>query len=234
VSAFHPRILVIDDDPQIHRFLGSALIDAGFEAARADTAVMGLEVVAAHAPDAVILDLDLPDMDGKTALEQIRARYAGPILILSARNREIEKIEALDLGADNYIEKPFSMGELLARVRVALRHQMLRSGRAPRVRAGEVVVDLILRQVTLRGEPVDLSPMEAELLATLASGGGGVLTHENLAAALWGRMDPARGRHLRVLINQLRQKLEVDPSAPRIILNEPRIGYRFRADRARS
>jgi len=165
MSAFRPRVLVIDDEPQIHRFLGPALDAAGYEVERADDAGQGLKAIASRPPDAVVLDLGLPDMDGKVALQKARTFYDGPILILSARDREIEKIQALDLGADDYVEKPFSVGELLARLRVALRHKVQKAGGEPRIKAGDLEIDLPLRMVTVKGEQVRLSPKEYELLS---------------------------------------------------------------------
>jgi len=229
MSAYRPRVLVIDDEPQIHRFLAPALDAAGYEVERADTAREGLQAIASRPPDAVVLDLGLPDLDGKTALEKARCFYDGPILILSARDREIEKIEALDLGADDYVEKPFGVGELLARLRVALRHKLLKSGAEPKIRAGNVEIDLIMRQVTRAGEPVRLSPKEYELLVRLAEGGGRVLTHRQLLTAVWGPAHEHDVQYLRVFVGQLRQKLELDPAAPKIITTEPAVGYRFQA-----
>lgn len=222
-----PRILVIDDEPQIHRFLAPALAAAGYEPARADTAAEGLREIARKPPEAVVLDLGLPDMDGKAALGQARAFYDGPILILSARHRELEKIEALDLGADDYLEKPFGIGELLARLRVALRHRLLRERAPPVVRAGSIEIDLVRRTVARAGEPVRLSPKEYELLAKLAEGGGKVLTHRQLLVAVWGPAHAEDVQYLRVFIGQLRQKLEEDPSRPAVILTELGVGYRF-------
>src|ERR1700761_6909626 len=164
MSAHRPRILVIDDEPQIHRFLGPALEAAGYEPQRADDAASGLAAIASRAPDAVILDLGLPDMDGKDALVRARAFYDGPILILSARDREVEKIEALDHGADDYVEKPFGVGELLARLRVAMRHRLHKAGATPIIKAGDIEIDLIKRLVTRAGDPVRLSPREYDLL----------------------------------------------------------------------
>jgi two-component system KDP operon response regulator KdpE len=230
MTALRPRILVIDDEPQIHRFLGPALDAAGYEAERADTAAEGLRAIASRPPDAVVLDLGLPDMDGKAALEKARAFYDGPILILSARDRELEKIEALDLGADDYVEKPFSVGEFLARLRVALRHKVLKAGVEPKVKAGDLEIDLVLRLVSLKGEAVRLSPKEYELLVRLAEGGGRVLTHRQLLTAVWGPAHEHDVQYLRVFIGQLRQKLETDPATPRIITTEPGVGYRFHAD----
>jgi two-component system KDP operon response regulator KdpE len=230
MSAHKPRILVIDDEPQIHRFLGPALEAAGYEPVRAETAAAGLASIAQRPPEAVILDLGLPDMDGKQALTRARAFYDGPILILSARDMEMEKIDALDLGADDYVEKPFHVGELLARLRVALRHRITREGTAPLIRAGDVEIDLVKRLVTRAGDPVRLSPREYELLARLAEGGGKVLTHRQLLTAVWGPANADDVQYLRVFVGHLRQKLEVDPTSPRRLITEAGVGYRFVAD----
>jgi len=230
MSAHKPRILVIDDEPQIHRFLGPALEAAGYEPVRADSAAEGLAALARRPPDAVILDLGLPDMDGQQALDKARAFYDGPILILSARDREMEKIEALDRGADDYVEKPFSVGELLARLRVAMRHKLARADSPPVVHAGDVEIDLIRRLVTRAGESVRLSPREYDLLASLVEGGGKVLTHRQLLAAVWGPANVEDVQYLRVFVGRLRQKLEADPSSPRHIVTEAGVGYRFIGD----
>ena len=230
MSASKPRILVIDDDPQIHRFLGPALEAAGYEPARADTAATGLAAIANRAPDAVILDLGLPDMDGKDALTRAKAFYEGPILILSARDREIEKIEALDLGAVDYVEKPFHVGELLARLRVAMRKKLSLQGARPVVRAGDVEIDLIRRLVTRAGEPVRLSPREYDLLAKLVEAGGRVVMHRQLLTAVWGPANADDVQYLRVFVGHLRQKLEPDPATPRYLITESGVGYRFVAD----
>ena len=227
MTAHRPRILVIDDEPQIHRFLGPALDAAGYEPIRADTAAEGLREIARKPPEAVVLDLGLPDMDGKAALTQARAFYDGPILILSARDRELEKIEALDLGADDYLEKPFGVGELLARLRVAMRHRLQREGAPAMVRAGGVEIDLVRRLVSREGEPVRLSPKEYDLLAKLVEGGGKVLTHRQLLTAVWGPAHAEDVQYLRVFVGQLRQKLEEDLTRPRIIITELGVGYRF-------
>jgi two-component system KDP operon response regulator KdpE len=227
MSAYKPRILVIDDEPQIHRFLQPALNAAGFEALRADNGADGLRAIASSAPDAVVLDLGLPDMDGKDLLRAARAFYAGPVLVLSAREREPEKIATLDLGADDYIQKPFGVGEFLARLRVALRHKLERSGADPLIRAGDLEIDLVKRLVSRAGEPVRLSPKEYELLARLAEGDGKVLTHRQLLTAIWGPAHVDDLPYLRVLVGQLRQKIEGEPATPRHVLTEPGVGYRF-------
>ncbi len=210
------RILVVDDEPQIHRFLGPALDAAGYEPARADTGAEALREIARRPPDAVVLDLGLPDMDGKVVLIQTRAFYNGPIIILSARDRELEKIEALDNGANDYVEKPFGVGELLARLRVALRERADRAAPLKVVQAGDLTIDFDKHLVTRAGVPIRLSPKEFEVLTALAEGGG-----------VWG---PAHGedtQYLRVFIGQLRQKLELLPSDPTLIVTEPGVGYRF-------
>jgi two-component system KDP operon response regulator KdpE len=227
VSASKPRILVIDDEPQIHRFLGPALDAAGYEPVRADTAAEGLREIARKPPDAVVLDLGLPDMDGKQALEKARAFYAGPIIILSARDKETEKIDALDLGADDYVEKPFGVGELLARLRVAMRHRLQEEGAEPIVTAGDLTIDLVKRWVTRGGEPLRLSPREYDLLAQLVRGSGKVVTHRQLLTAVWGPAHEQDVQYLRVFVGQLRQKIEPDPAAPALILTEPGVGYRW-------
>jgi two-component system KDP operon response regulator KdpE len=230
MSLARARILVIDDEPQIHRFLGPALDAAGYEPLRADSGQEGLRGVALWAPDAVVLDLGLPDMDGGEVLVRARDFYDGPILILSARDREAEKIKALDNGANDYLEKPFGVGELLARLRAALRQRA--SAKAPPgpIRSGEVEIDLEKRRVTRGGEVVKVSPKEFELLARLALGHGKLLTHKDLLVAVWGPAHVSDTQYLRVFIGQLRQKLEADPAHPKIIETEPGVGYRFITD----
>lgn len=227
------RVLVVDDEPQIHRFLGPALNAAGYDPLRADSGRQALAEIARRPPDAVVLDLGLPDIDGQEVLRRARAFYHGPIVILSARDREIEKIEALDAGADDYVEKPFRVGELLARLRVTMRRQVRQQDAPPPVvHAGDLVIDLPRRLVTRAGEIVHLSPKEYELLAKLAEADGKVLTHKELLLSLWGPAHVDDMQYLRVFIGQLRQKIEADPSAPKFILTQPGIGYRFMADEA--
>jgi two-component system KDP operon response regulator KdpE len=227
VSAHKPRVLVIDDEPQIHRFLGPALDAAGYEPVRADTAAEGLREIARKPPDVVVLDLGLPDLDGKQALTKARAFYKGPIIILSARDRETEKIDALDLGADDYVEKPFGVGELLARIPPALRHRLQAEGAEPVVTVGDLTVDLVKRLVTRAGVAIRLSPREYDLLAQLVEGAGRVVTHRQLLTAVWGPAHEQDVQYLRVFIGQLRQKIEPDPASPSLILTEPGVGYRW-------
>jgi two-component system KDP operon response regulator KdpE len=227
------RILIVDDEPQMHRFLAPALNAAGYEPIRAETGRQALAEIARKPPDAVVLDLGLPDIDGQEVLQKARAFYEGPIIILSARDREIEKIEALDAGADDYVEKPFRVGELLARLRVAMRRQSRQADAPPPIiHAGDLTIDIPRRLVTRAGEPVHLSPKEYELLVKLAEADGKVLSHKNLLISLWGPAHAEDMQYLRVFIGQLRQKIEIDPSAPKLILTQPAIGYRFMADEA--
>ena len=226
-----PRVLVIDDEPQIHRFLTPALEAEGFETTRALTAAAGLiELARRPAPDAVILDLGLPDLDGQELLIKARAAYDGPILILSARDRETEKITALDNGADDYVEKPFGVGELLARLRAALRNKLKAVGSEPIIRAGALEIDLVKRRVMKGGEAMRLSPREYDLLAEVVKGGGRVLTHRQLLTKIWGPANADDVQYLRTYMTQLRQKLEPDPATPRHLVTEPGVGYRFMGD----
>ncbi|WP_158918390.1 response regulator [Caulobacter sp. S45] len=230
MSAHRPRILVVDDEPQIHRFLGPALEANGYEAIRAMTAAEGLAALSQRPPEAMILDLGLPDRDGQDVLTEARTLYSGPILILSARDRETEKIEALDRGADDYVEKPFGIGELLARLRAALRHTIAQSGISSVIRSGELEIDLIGRRVSRDGAAVRLSPREYDLLTKLVEGGGKVVTHRQLLTAVWGPAHVDDVAYLRVFVGHLRQKLEIDPASPHRIVTEPGVGYRFIAE----
>lgn len=229
MTAARSVILVIDDEPQIHRFLSPALDAAGYDARRADSGQEGLRAIALWSPDAVVLDLGLPDMDGKDVLIRAREFYAGPIIILSARDREAEKIAALDLGANDYVEKPFGVGELLARLRVNLRQTAARPEIMEPVVAGDVTIDLDRRLVSRGGQPVRLTPKEYDVLARLARDPGKVIGHRDLLVAVWGAAHADDTQYLRVVIGQLRQKLEIDPAQPTLILTEPAIGYRLTA-----
>ena len=227
MSDSRPRILVVDDEAQIHRFLVPALDAAGYEPVRADTGNEGLRELARKAPDAVVLDLGLPDLDGKEFLIKARAFYHGPIHILSARDKETEKIDALDLGADDYVEKPFGVGELRARLRAALRHRLQADGVEPIVAAGDLTLDFDKRLVTRAGEPLRLSPREYDLLTQLVRGNGRVVTHRQLLTAVWGPAHVEDVQYLRVFVGQLRAKIEPDPSSPALIVTEPGVGYRW-------
>jgi two-component system KDP operon response regulator KdpE len=227
MSAVRPRVLVIDDEPQIHRFLTPALDAAGYDAKRADSGQEGLRAIALWNPDAVLLDLGLPDMDGKDLLKRAREFYAGPIVILSARDKEAEKIEALDLGANDYVEKPFGVGELLARLRAALRQTAGKTGPdEPRV-TGDLTIDLEHRMILRRGEPVRLTPKEFDVLACLTRHAGKVVGHREILTTVWGAAHVDDTQYLRVAVGQLRHKLETDPSNPVTILTEPGVGYRL-------
>ena len=221
------RILVVDDEPQIHRFLNPSLVVTGYEVLTALTGQQALRSLAADRPDAVLLDLGLPDMDGKAVIGQIRQRSDIPIIVLSARDQETEKIAALDLAADDYLNKPFGIGELLARLRSVLRRRPLAAFEADGAYSvGPIEIDTATHQVRRGGIVVHLTPKEFDLLAFLARHAGRVVTHRQLLTEVWG---PAHGQdtqYLRVFIGQLRQKLEDDPADPKLIITEPGIGYR--------
>jgi two-component system KDP operon response regulator KdpE len=221
------RILIVDDEPQILRFLKPALEAAGYDVLEAATGAEALAKVSTASPDLLILDLGLPDMDGKEVIARLRGWSAIPIVILSARDRESEKIAALDLGADDYVEKPFGIGELTARIRTGLRHSRKSEAVSETIASDGLVIDLAHRTVSRDGMPVRLTPKEYDLLVLLARHAGKVMTHRTLLTSVWG---PAHGedlQYLRVFIGQLRSKIEKDPGNPRIILTEPGVGYRF-------
>lgn len=221
------RILVVDDEPQIHRFLKPSLTVSGFEVLTALTGQQALRLLAAEVPDAVVLDLGLPDIDGKEVIEQIRRSSDVPIIVLSARDRESEKIAALDVGADDYINKPFGIGELLARLRSVLRRRPVHAPDSGSVFVlGAVEIDTASHLVKRTGESVHLTPKEFDLLVLLARHAGRVLTHRHILTDVWGPAHGADTQYLRVFIGQLRQKLEADPSEPKLIITEPGIGYR--------
>lgn len=225
------RILIVDDEPQILRFLRPSLVVSGYDVASAADGRQAMRAFTADTPDAVLLDLGLPDIDGKELIAEIRRSSDVPIIVLSARDREAEKISALDLGADDYVNKPFAIGELLARLRSVLRRRPEQRIDDPAVYLlGDITIDTGSHQVLRDHKPVHLTPKEFELLAFLARHANRVLTHRQILGEVWG---PAHGndtQYLRVFIGQLRQKLEADPSEPRIILTEPGIGYRAKAD----
>ena len=223
------RVLVVDDEPQILRALRVALRGNGYDVTTAPDGEEALDLIATHPPDIVILDLVMPGKSGFDVLHEIRTWSALPVIVLSARGGERDKVTALDLGADDYLTKPFGVDELLARIRVALRHRP-QSVTSPLVVAGDVTVDLAQRTATRGGEAIHLTPTEWQLLAELARNAGKVLTQRMLLSAVWGPQFVDEAQYLRVYVNQLRRKLEADPARPRLLLTEPGVGYRFVAD----
>ncbi len=218
-------ILVVDDEPQIHRFLRPALEAVGYDVERANTAAEGLHLAASRKLAAVLLDLGLPDLDGQDALPRFRAITAVPILVVSARDQDAEKVRALDAGADDYIEKPFSMPELLARLRACLRRALVQDGVTQPWRRGGIEVDLLRRRVLADGQEVALTPREYDLLVLLVRNAGRVLTHQQLLRSVWGPQHSEDVQYLRVYIGHLRQKLGA--GAAGLIRTESGIGYRL-------
>jgi two-component system KDP operon response regulator KdpE len=221
------RALVIDDEAAILRFLKPALEANNYEMSSAGTVAESLKRIAAETPDIVLLDLGLPDGDGKDVIKRAREWSDLPIIVLSAREREAEKIDALDFGADDYVNKPFNVGELLARMRTALRHRMQRKAEIPVLRVGNLEVDSVRHRATRAGAEIKLTPKEFELLAFLARHAGRVVTHKQILTAVWGPAHTEDTQYLRVYIGQLRQKIEQHPDDPHIVLTEPGIGYRI-------
>jgi two-component system KDP operon response regulator KdpE len=222
-----PRVLVCDDETQILRALRVILRDAGFEALPASTGEEALDVAAVSSPDAAIIDLVLPDIDGVELCRRLREWTRIPLIVLSAVGDEDAKVRALAAGADDYVTKPFGMDELLARMRAALRHQLQTQGERPIFRVGELSVDLIRRIVKIGDREIKLSPKEYDLLRVLVQHAGKVLTHKFLLGELWDSLTDAQ--YLRVYVRQLRQKIETEPERPQYVLTETGIGYRLRA-----
>ncbi|HVM83680.1 MAG TPA: response regulator [Candidatus Binatia bacterium] len=220
------RVLVVDDEPQILRFLRASLAASGFEVLEAANGAEALKRAAADAPDVVVLDLGLPDMDGKAVIKALRDWSEVPIIVLSARAREAEKVEALDLGADDYVNKPFGIGELLARLRAALRHRMRRQGETPLVKAGDLRIDIARHKVMRNEAEIHLTPKEFELLKVLAQNAGKVVTHRQLLEDVWGPAHLGDTAYLRVFVGQLRRKIDTD--GPSLIENAAGVGYRLR------
>jgi two-component system, OmpR family, KDP operon response regulator KdpE len=220
------RALVVDDEDAILRFLKPALEANGYDFLTAGTAAEAMKHIAAQAPDIVVLDLGLPDADGKDVIRRVREWSDVPIIVLSARDREIEKIEALDLGADDFVNKPFGVGELLARMRTALRHRMQRKAETPVLRVGDLEIDSLRHHVSRGGEELKLTPKEFELLSFLARHAGRVVTHKQILTAVWGPAHTQDTQYLRVYVGQLRQKIEDNPDDPKVVITEPGIGYR--------
>lgn len=229
-----PHILVIDDEPQILRAMRTILTEKQFKVTTANRGEEGLALAATSEPDLIVLDLGLPDIDGVEVCRRLREWTQIPIIILSVRDSERDKVAALDMGADDYLTKPFGIEELLARVRVALRHSASRKGaqgaQSKVVKAGSLIIDLAWHIVKRGEEEVKLTGTEYKLLAHLAANHGRVLTHQSILTHVWGEADADHTEYLRVYMRQLRKKLEADPERPQYILTEPGIGYRFIAD----
>jgi two-component system KDP operon response regulator KdpE len=225
----NPVILVIEDDPQIRRFLRTGLRAYGFDIYEAETGKFGETLAASRKPDLVILDLGLPDVDGIEVLKRLRKWTTRPIIVLSARDLESDKVGALNIGADDYLTKPFGLNELIARIHASMRRyaqtQQPDSGNV--YKAGDLTIDLVRRRVSNRGKDVQLTPIEFRLLVTLVRHGGKVLTHEHLLTDVWGPRHVKDNHYLRVYMKALRQKLEADPSKPKLLLTEMGIGYRL-------
>ena len=220
-------VLVVDDEPPIRRFLRTSLAASGYRIVEAEDATRAMRLFAAESPDLVILDLGLPDKSGLELIGEIRQTSTTPIVVLSARHDERSKVEALDLGADDYVSKPFGMDELMARLRAAQRHAFQAQGELPLFVSGDLAVDLVRRHVTRGGQEVKLSPKEFDLLRHLVMHAGKVLTHRHLLREVWGPAQAEEVQYLRVFIRGLRQKLEPDPTRPTHILTELGVGYRL-------
>lgn len=223
------RILIVDDEPSIRSFLRAALSAHEYAVLEASSGTEAVRLAAAENPDLIILDLGLPDLDGTEVTKKVRLYARMPIIVLSVRDQEGDKIGALDAGADDYLTKPFGIGELLARIRVMFRRSGS-SGNEAIYRVDDLVVDMALRRVTLRGEEVSLTPVEYELLICLVRSAGKVVTHRKLIQQVWGSIFTTDAHILRVNISNLRRKIEPDPSRPHYITTEPGVGYRLKAD----
>jgi two-component system KDP operon response regulator KdpE len=225
------RVLVVDDEPAIQRFLNTALSAEGYAVFAAASGAEALSGVVAHRPDLIVLDLGLPDMDGSEVTRRVREWSSVPIIILSVRGQETDKIDALDAGADDYLTKPFGVGELLARLRASLR-RAAPSDSAPVYVSGELSVDVARRLVTVAGREVQLTPTEYDILRVLVTHAGKVLTHHQILLKVWGAGYERDAHMLRVNVSNLRRKIEPDASRPTHILTEPGVGYRLRAEPA--
>jgi two-component system, OmpR family, KDP operon response regulator KdpE len=224
-----PLILLVDDEPQILRALKTILSSSHFKVLSAVNGEQGIALAASQSPDVIILDLTLPDMDGIQVCEQIRQWSSVPIIVLSVRDSERDKVAALDRGADDYLTKPFNIEELLARIRVALRHSSQSIGNKETIiRAGRLAIDLARHIVTLDGEEVKLTATEFKLLAYLAAHADRVLTHQAILTQVWGFEESDHTEYLRVYIGQLRRKIELDPDDPQVLITDPGVGYRFK------
>jgi two-component system KDP operon response regulator KdpE len=222
-----PVALIVDDEIQIRRFLRTGFEQSGFAVVEAGSGAEAIRVATLQPCDIVIVDLALPDMDGSEVVERIRSWSAVPIIVLSVRSAEPQKVKLLELGADDYVVKPFGMAELLARVRVALRRQMRSETGEPRVKVGPLTIDLAARAVLLNGTRLALTPKEYRLLQVLAQHAGNVVTHQHLLREVWGSVHEHDTHYLRIFVRKLRQKIEAEPNSPRILLTELGVGYRL-------
>jgi two-component system, OmpR family, KDP operon response regulator KdpE len=229
MSAAEPLVLVIEDEQEIRRFLRATLAVRGYRLIEAATGEEGLQLAAAHVPDLILLDLGLPDIDGLTVTRRLREWSTVPILVLTARGLERDKIAALDSGADDYVTKPFGIGELAARMRVALRHaaRAAQPGPEPVFEVGELSVDLARRRVVMAGQEVHLTPIEYRLFVCLVGHAGRVVTHKQLAVEVWGQEADEQRQYVRIYMRQIRNKLEATPARPRYLLTESGVGYRL-------
>lgn len=232
MSTTGPLLLLIEDEPQIRRFLRAALTNHNYRLLEAESGQAGIDQILLQRPDLIILDLGLPDMDGLDVVQRVRAWSSTPIVVLSARGQEQDKVAALDVGADDYLTKPFGVAELLARLRVALRHAAtnVEQPSDPLFTTGTLRVDLVRQQVFVDEREVHLTPIEYKLLATLVRHAGKVLTHRHLLREVWGPGYATESQYLRVYMGQLRRKLEENPARPRYLRTEPGIGYRLLSD----
>lgn len=221
------RVLVIDDEPPIRRFLRTSLSAQGYHVLEAENGSAALALIARNPPDVIVLDLGLPDIDGVEIIRRLRDDDSTvPVIVLSSRVDERGKVQALDLGADDYVTKPFGTDELLARLRAALRHRLQQQGERPVFRSGDLSVDLVRRIVTVRGEEVKLSPREYDLLRLFVTHSGKVLTHKFILREVWGSDTDVQ--YLRIYVRSLRQKIEADPERPQHLITETGVGYRLR------
>ena len=227
MSETGPIVLVVDDEVQIRRFLRTGFELNGFSVVEAGTGAEAIRAASLQPVDLVIIDLGLPEMDGSEVVERIRSWSNVPIIVLSVRSSEADKVKLLELGADDYVVKPFGMAELLARVRVALRRQMRAATGEPTVKVGPLIIDLSARAVLLNGSRLTLTPKEYRLLQVLAQHAGNVVTHQHLLREVWGSVHEHDTHYLRIFVRKLRQKIEAEPNSPRILLTELGVGYRL-------
>jgi two-component system KDP operon response regulator KdpE len=225
----HPKLLAIEDDVQIQRFLAAALESHGYELLSAGTGAEGLRLAALRQPDIVLVDLGLPDRSGLDVIRALREWYKGPIIVLSARSQESDKVAALDMGADDYLTKPFGIGELLARLRVAQRHQLERGNEnaSPTITIGNLLIDRSAHRVMRNGADIHLTPIEYKLLCALAQHPGKMITHRQLLREVWGVAHVESPQYLRIYMRALRRKIEDDPARPQYLLTEIGVGYRL-------